>query len=319
MLLAPGRCTARLGILADVTMRRRFLLVHNPIAGVAGRRLVDRVVEVLQAGGATVTAAPAGNGGPDLSSLEADRFDAVIAAGGDGTFRAAAKVIGTRVPISFVPMGTGNVLAHEIHLPRGPAAIADVIVNGPAVEIEGALANGEPFFLMAGAGFDGEIIARLDTGLKRKIGKAAYTLPVFGALRCPVRDLDVRIDGVKREATWVVIANAMRYGGAFVVAPEAGLHRQHLIAVLFKSKSRLVRVRQLLAMATGLIARDPAVEMISCRTIEIGCPEPQAIEIDGDPFGTTPLQVTAGGPRARLIVPATYLAATRSAAAALPV
>lgn len=289
-------------------MRRKFLLVRNAIAGVSGRRLIDRVVEALLARGASVELAPAGQGGPDLSALSRTVFDAAIAAGGDGTFRALAKTLGPSLPIGFVPMGTGNVLAHEIGLPRGPAAIAEVLMHGPVVDIEGARANGEPFFLMAGAGFDGEVIARLNTPLKRKIGKAAYVGPVLGALALTPRTLSVEIDGTSHACGWVVVAKAQRYGGAFVIARDAGITRPGLIAVLFQSTSRAARLRQLLALASRLLPHDPSIRMIPCHRVLIQANPDVAVEIDGDPFGQTPLEVAEGAAAARLIVPHAFQA-----------
>lgn len=285
-------------------MRRRFLLVFNPIAGVAGSRLIDRVVAALEATGAQIVRAGPGASGPDLSELDRSPFDAVIAAGGDGTFRAIAGAIGTRLPIGILPMGTGNVLACEIGLPRrSPRKLAEVLSTGPVVEIEGARANGEPFFLMAGAGFDGDVIARLDTRLKQRVGKAAYVRPVLGALRVAQAPLAVEIDGEHHEAGWVVAANCRSYGGSFLLAHGASIVEPGLVAVLFKSSSRLVRVRQLLALGAGQLRRDPSVEMIPMRRLRLDCSVPRAVEIDGDFFAPTPLDIAAGGPKARLIVP----------------
>lgn len=287
-------------------MRRKFLLVFNPIAGVAGRRLIDRVTEALESRGATVVRAKPGNGGADLTILDSESFDAAIAAGGDGTFRALAKALGTRLPIGFLPMGTGNVLAHEIGQPWGPAALADLYMRGPDIRIEGGLANGEPFFLMAGAGFDGDVIARLDTGLKRRIGKAAYVGPVLGALSCAPSAFTIEIDGVSHRAGWIVVAKARRYGGSFVIAPDAGIQNDGLVAVLFKSESRLKLIRHLLALGAGLTRADPGIAFIRCRHVRITAGTSKPVEIDGDPFDTTPLEVVAGGPAARLIVPAEF-------------
>jgi diacylglycerol kinase family enzyme len=285
-------------------MRRKLLLVFNPIAGVAGRRLLERVVGALEARGAVVVKAPPGNGGPELALLDAEPFDAVIAAGGDGTFRQLAKRLGTRLPIGFLPMGTGNVLAHEIGLPKGPEEIAAVYMQGRAIEIEGATANGEPFFLMAGAGFDGDVIGRLDTRLKRRVGKAAYVGPVLRALGGERRGgLSVEVDGAAHRAGWAVVTRARRYGGTFVIAPAAGIEKRGLTAVLFKSESRVVRLRQLCALAAGLVPRDPSVEMLPCRSARIRSAAPQPTQIDGDPFEATPLDIQSGGPKARLIVP----------------
>jgi diacylglycerol kinase family enzyme len=174
---------------------------------------------------------------------------------------------------------------------------------GPVREIEGARANGEPFFLMAGAGLDGEIIARLSHSVKQRVGKAAYAMPVLGALSHRQGILECDVDGQRHEAGWIVVAKSRCYGGSFVIAPDAGVLKPGLVAVLFKSDSRIVRVRQLLALATGALARDPSVTMIPCTRVDVASARPQRVEIDGDEFGATPLKIVAGGPRAALILP----------------
>ena len=296
-------CSATRKLQAGRPMRKRFLLVHNPIAGVEGRSLLGRVTKALEAQGATVVAAPSNGAGPNLSALDGGMFDAAIAAGGDGTFRALAKAIGERLPIGFLPMGTGNVLAYEIALPKKPDEVASVYLAGREITIEGARANGEPFFLMAGAGYDGEVINRLNTSLKRKIGKAAYVPPVLASLALGEPDLEILIDGSRHRAGWIVVTKARRYGGAFTISRDAGLQKPELRAVLFKSRSRALRVAQLQALAWGMLEHMKSVETIVCRRVEVRASTNAAVQIDGDPFGTTPLIVESGGPRARLIVP----------------
>src|SRR5262245_3836514 len=71
--------------------RRRFLLVHNPTAGIIGDKLVRKVVARLRADGATVdVSAPRAPGAGNADPLDTAGYDAVIAAGGDGTIRALA-------------------------------------------------------------------------------------------------------------------------------------------------------------------------------------------------------------------------------------
>jgi diacylglycerol kinase (ATP) len=291
-------------------MRRRFLLVHNPIAGLDGRRLVHEVTAGLQHIGADVTRF---DGAPrELPAVLQDRassIDAVIAAGGDGTIRALAALLEPYgLPLGVVPMGTGNVLAHEIGLPSSAVGLADLLLRGPVHEFEGARANGEPFFLMAGVGFDGQVIGHLDTPLKRRIGKAAYVSPFIKTLRAERTTLDVEVDGARHQAQWVVAANGRRYGGAFIIAPQAGLERPGLVAVLIKNAGQLGLLRQLLALGTGRLHRASGVEMIPCTRLTVHSAGPVASQIDGDPFVATPLEISAGGARVRLIVPEAYAA-----------
>ncbi len=73
-------------------------------------------------------------------------------------------------------------LAEEIGLTRSPGRIADALMHGPVRTFTGARANGAPFYLMAGIGFDAETVRRLDLASKRRWGKPAYTRPVLSAL-----------------------------------------------------------------------------------------------------------------------------------------
>jgi diacylglycerol kinase family enzyme len=293
-------------------MRRRFFLLTNPGAGLTGSPLVDAVADGLLRAGAVLTITqPADFATARCQAREASvsgRYDAIIAGGGDGTIRqVAASLLGTEVPLGLIPVGTGNVLAHEIGLVREARAIVAMLLNGAVIGAACAYANDEPFLLMAGAGFDGRVIAALDHRLKGQVGKAAYAGPMLGALAHPVDTLTVTVDGAPHEASWAVIANARHYGGSFVMARRTGIRERGLQAILFKAKNRGVLVQQLMALAMGQLDARAAshgdVEMLTCARASIRAQHPVPTQIDGDAFGTTPLEVAAGSAELQLIVP----------------
>jgi diacylglycerol kinase family enzyme len=293
--------------------RRRFFLITNPGAGLTGSPLVDAVAHALLRAGAELTLTQPG----DIDMARAQvreaarsaRYDAILAAGGDGTIRqVAATLIGTDAPLGIVPVGTGNVLAHEIGLAPQANAIADMLLRGPVIHAVCARANDEPFLLMAGAGFDGRVIAALDHRLKSHVGKAAYAAPMSGALAHPVDTLTVTVDGTTHEASWAVISNVRHYGGNFVMARRTGIRERGLQAILFKAKNRAVLLGQLMALAMGMLdarsARHGDVEMLPCLRAKVTAQHPVPTQIDGDAFGSTPLDIEAGAADLRLIVPA---------------
>lgn len=287
--------------------RRRFLLIDNPTAGYGSRRLVAAVLGALAARGCVVDRAPTGvaDAKAALSRVIADgQFDAVIAAGGDGTIRLAAAMLrGTETPLGVVPLGTGNVLAHEVGLPRTPQALADLLVNGEVRAIEMGTANGEPFLLMAGVGFDGHVIGALNSALKSRLGKFAYGLPVMAALVGPSARLAVEINGVIHAADWAIITNARCYGGAFVLSEQAGLERPGLVAVLIETANRRELVLTLLALARGQLGARRNVRMIACTGATIRADRRVPVQIDGDAFATSPVDIQSGGGQVRLILP----------------
>lgn len=294
-------------------MRHNFFIIANPGAGLGGSARVDQVMAALRQAGASVTCTHSG----DIESARraardaatGGRYDAIVAAGGDGTIRqVAAVLLGADTPLGIVPMGTGNVLAHEIGLTPKAGTIAHMLLHGPATSVLCAHANKEPFLLMAGAGFDGRVIAALDHRFKSYVGKAAYAGPILGALVRPVDVLTVTLDGTRHEASWAVIANARHYGGRFVLAPHTGIHERGLQAVLFKARNRAVLMGQVLSLVTGRLGKRTVthgdVEMLACTSATITAHHPVPTQVDGDPFGATPLEIESGTAAVRLIVPA---------------
>ena len=163
-------------------MRRRFFLIDNPGAGISGSPLVEDVVRPLAKGGASVTRA----GAADMAAArlavrmaaESGSYDAIVAAGGDGTIRnAAAALIATDMPLGIIPVGTGNVLAHEIGLAAHPDGDRAHAARGARRQVACAQANGEPFLLMVGAGFDARVVAALDQRLKSQARQGGLRRP----------------------------------------------------------------------------------------------------------------------------------------------
>lgn len=297
------------------TPRRRFLLVFNPTAGTANQAMLDTVAARMRGQGASIVALQADGAGDVVAQVrrarDAGGCDAILAAGGDGTIRlVAAALDGSDMPVGIIPLGTGNVLANEIGLLRRPGAISRMLLEGPTVPVTGARANGEPFLLMCGVGFDGRIIANLSMAAKTRLGQIAYARPVLKSIIHPLDALEIEADGEMHYASWVIVANCGRYGGRFVLTRRTHVSVPGLQLVLFKSESRVTLLRQLLELALGRLDRVAEnrsdIAIIPCRQATIRANQAVAVQIDGDPFGTTPVQIESGkGPRINLIVPGT--------------
>jgi diacylglycerol kinase (ATP) len=305
-------------------MRRRFALVFNATAGVALPRLLDGVLGALRAENVhvfQVAARSAEEATERVRELaQGDACDAVIAAGGDGTFRAvAAGAADTALPVGVIPIGTGNVLANEIGLRKRAREVADVLLNGAAVDVRGGLVNGEPFYLMLGAGFDARVIAKLSYRWKRALGRGAYVYPVLRTLVEGPRHFDVELDGRRFDASWAILSFATRYASVFELAREAGVGRDRLVAVVMEAGTRIETAANLFSLALGWIAhpqtRPKGVHVLPVNRARIGRLTATPIEIDGDAAGISPVEVSAAGNLVRLLVPARYVADLTNSAA----
>src|SRR5271163_2135811 len=171
---------------AEARLLRQILVIFNPAAG-RGRSLakrLSRVVAELEHQGFTVTVlttqAP---GDAERLAREADlAFDLIVAAGGDGTVNEVANgIFAASRPLAVLPLGTGNVLANEIGLPRDPRRLARVIADGTPQPIWPGRAGDRLFLAMTGVGFDAEVLGALNPRLRRRIGKLGY---IWAILLC---------------------------------------------------------------------------------------------------------------------------------------
>ena len=292
-------------------MRRRLFVISNPGAGLSHSSLIDDAVRALERAGAALTRVrPASIDAARLAAREAaasGSYDAIVAAGGDGTIRhVASALIDSDTPLGIIPVGTGNVLAHEIGLSPTADAIARALLHGPAARVACAHANGEPFLLMAGAGFDARILIDLNQRAKSLLGRSAYAAPVVGALFRPLDMLTVTVDHRTCHASWAVITNSCHYGGGFRLSERTSIHQRGLEAILFKARTRVALVAMLMSLARGRLAAHIAqgeVEMLPCTRVRITAVNPVPVQIDGDVVGTTPLEIDAGSSHLHLIVP----------------
>jgi diacylglycerol kinase (ATP) len=271
---------------------RRILAIYNPTAGRRARGKFERFCAALTRLGAAVTVAETQaplHAKSLAGSADPARFDAIAAAGGDGTINEAVNGIAhSGLPLAILPLGTANVLANELGLPRAPEALAEIAALAPPraiipAEIVTAERN-EPwrFLLMAGIGFDAEVVAHLNLNLKRRIGKAAYALGSVQQLRHERPLFNARIDGKLEHPASLVVARAHFYGGRFVLAPQARLDQPALHTVLFPGASRMATLRYMAAVVTGTLQRQCDVEVRGARVIELAGPEGAPVQIDGD-------------------------------------
>ena len=299
-------------------MRQRFALVFNESAGTMRPWLLDRVLTLLRDAGAIVTPVPAMSAAETSAEVRAlaaaARVDAVIAAGGDGTIRAVAiGLAGTSLPVGIIPLGTGNVMKYEIGLSADPRDIAQTLREGATLETRCGLVNGAPFFLMAGAGVDARIVAGLHHGTKRLLGRAAYTFPAVQTLASKPQHFQVLADGEAYEASWVVVTNAMHYGGSFVLTRATQLGTEGLVAVIVTGQTRRALLSAGLALGAGQLGdadRCPkGVIVRPVHHVRISSAHPVHIQVDGDEAGLSPADISASGPQVNFIVPPAYVAA----------
>jgi YegS/Rv2252/BmrU family lipid kinase len=294
-------------------MSIRILVIYNPVAGRWHRKRLGKLLDRLADRGLDVRSLPTGRRGDAVDAARsANNVDIIIAAGGDGTVNEVLCGLlarGADEPqpgIAFFPMGTANVLAWELALPRRVDAFVAMIEKGAHLAVTPAVANGHPFLLMASAGVDARAVAALNGGAKRMIGGAAYVLAAITALRQAPLKYSVTVDGRTIDAGTVIVTRVRRYGGPFVLAPDAGLGTPALHVVTMAGYGWRAAMRYGAALVFGRLWRLDDVTVVRGETVDIHGPVRDPVQLDGDLVTTLPASIKLAERTMTLIVPAPH-------------
>jgi YegS/Rv2252/BmrU family lipid kinase len=238
-------------------------------------------------------------------AAQSGSFDAVVAAGGDGTVHDAAEgLVGHSVPLGIIPMGTGNVFARELNLPHSPDGLARALLRGETRAIPVGQVNGRPFLFVVGIGFDAEAVRVFEREGNRAWGRAGYVWPVLRALSSDQdRTLRVRTQSGESEAQWVIVTRVKRYAGDLMLIPQADLHQERLYVLRIAGRGPLNRIRQLSALALGLLRKDPGVCVEAVTWLRIDGDPMAPVQIDGEVLAALPLEIGLHPERLSFIFP----------------
>lgn len=138
-------------------------------------------------------------------------YDLAVVAGGDGTVRLAVNALAkTGLPLGIVPLGTGNLLAATLGIPRDPLVAAKRLATAQPLTIDtGYLVAGdiqESFAVAVGAGFDARVMSSTGRVMKSRLGVLAYFATVLRLLpSLPAAETQIIVDGRTFELPTVAV------------------------------------------------------------------------------------------------------------------
>jgi diacylglycerol kinase (ATP) len=291
-------------------------VIYNPTAGRRRLRCLHDVLARLRNAAVDIRLEPTNSRGhAERLACDMAQADLVIAAGGDGTINEVinglmAAVAQGRVvpPLGLIPLGTANVLAREIGLTADPASVASTLLGeGELAFRPGRLRNGvvtRHFGMMAGIGFDADVVANVDLLLKKYLGRVAYGLASAGRLFAYRPHLfRLTIDGAPYQAASVVVSRGKHYAGAFIAAPRAALAVPDLHVCLFEQPGRGAVLRYGAALLRNALPQVRGYRVVTGREVEIQGIERQVVQADGDIVATVPLRLDVAEQAIRLKLP----------------
>ena len=261
----------------------------------------------------------------------------VLAAGGDGTVRAVAESLrGSGATLAIIPAGTGNLLARNLQMNLSnldaatttafsgvdrPIDLGIAVITSPDRET-----SEHVFLVVAGLGFDAQMIANTSAALKKQVGWLAY---VDGGVRSipKLRPFRIRYSVEGRtdrpaHVSSILVANCGLLPANIQFLPDARLDDGILDIAVLQPKGVLgwLAIWRRVTWENGVLRRSAAGRRIIERTastmervmttlrganIRIVLEHPQEFELDGDEFGPVRSVSLRADPRALIVrVPA---------------
>ena len=269
-------------------MKMRYAIVTNPVAGkmsVAQKRsLLAEPAEILNAeicGLDTTTVEDFCQCVRELPS----RCDVVVAAGGDGTFSDVLNAIDTtKVPIAFLPLGTGNAMQHALNYKGTLSDIAKRIREGEIREYDLINCDDRKKAFMVSLGIDGMVIrlrsqyrAQGASGFKtylRAVLKAYFKEYKRTASKMVLDEVTIDMKGLLS----LMVVKQPYYGFGMKVVPKARFDdgQLHVLCV----KEGLLKAA--LGGMTALTFENRIGQYLTGRQLKVSLERPLALQIDGN-------------------------------------
>jgi YegS/Rv2252/BmrU family lipid kinase len=220
-----------------------------------------------------------------IASEAIGKFDIVVAVGGDGTVNeVASAIVDTDTSLGIVPFGSGNGLSRFLGIPMNTRDAIKNLASGRTEIIDSARINGQPFFNMAGMGFDAHISEIFSHGKKR--GFISYIKSsIKEVVGYQPQNYHLDIDGKKYDykAFMLSIANSSQYGNNVHISPKASL-QDGLLDVCVIKPFPLWRFPEMsMRMLIKATESSKYVEIIRGKQILIKREHTGPIHLDGEP------------------------------------
>lgn len=245
---------------------------------------------------------------PEISAEElardaiATKSDLIIASGGDGTVSAVAGVaIESDIPLGIIPRGTANAFCAALGISAGFTPIrkaCEIVLAGHTRVVDAARCGDRPMILLAGIGYEAEVVAKATREAKSSWGALAYIMAGWVQItEQELFEVEMEIDGVTKEfqAGAITIANAAPPTSVLAQGMgEVVINDGLLEVVILTVHNRLQAVTTMVdLLGAGLIrtaTNNENTVSLRAKAVKVTTNPPQKVVLDGEIIGTTPVE-----------------------------
>ena len=251
-------------------------------------------------------------------------FDRIIAAGGDGTLNEVAngflrddQPVNPAAILGVLPLGTGGDFRRSLELPHKLEDTIEVLASGVPLEIDAGRASfidrekrpvQRYFVNLLSFGMGGEVAVRSCNILSPLGGTIAFlyatAVAFFVYERKQVRLLlDDSPVPHNFEIYNVAVGNGRFHGGGMRACPTAVLNDGIFEVTVIEYLKRWEAMRDIRVLYSENVYQHLKARHLRASRLVAESDEPVFIEIDGEPLGRLPLEITVLPRRLRVLVP----------------
>lgn len=206
--------------------------------------------------------------------------------GGDGTLNFFInRYPSVTVPLTLFRGGSGNDFHFKLYGNISFEQNLSIAVSERITKVDVGSCNGTLFINGFGLGFDGKVVESMEGRSKFSAGYAAYLAVVLRQLFVyKETPCTIHINGYEVSGNFfmVTVANGSRYGGGFMVAPDALIDDGLFNVLMIHRIPPLRRLIHLPRLQKGSHTQLKIVESTLADSVIINCPNPAPAHIDGE-------------------------------------
>jgi diacylglycerol kinase (ATP) len=218
--------------------------------------------------------------------------DLLVIWGGDGMVQRCLDTVAlaeAEIRTVIIPAGTANLFAHNLDIPEDLAEAVRIGFHGRDRRIDlGRLTadhgDAEHFAVMAGVGFDANMIDDADGSLKDRLGRLAYIWTGAKEIGLKAVPMKIKLDGTTwfdGDATCVLVGNVAKVFGPVEVFEGATPDDGWLDIGVTTAQGPVEWSRALARISTGPSDKSPYVRTARAKQISVKLGKPLRFEVDG--------------------------------------
>lgn len=229
-----------------------------------------------------------------IKEFKDKNYERLLIAGGDGSVSFAINELiknnfelPSKFAIGYIPAGTANILQAELGMSNNIKKIANTLMSNNLEKTNLVRINDKHFILMAGLGWDAQIVQSINTTLKKFLGKIIFGIKGFQKfIFMDNKKIRVTVGNENILADWVLCSNSKYYAGHHSIN-NTNIFDNKVVTYIFKDLKRMKLLYYIfLILVYGDLSRSNSIITRYDKNLHLdGLGNLIPIQIDGDNFG----------------------------------